>query len=239
MIKIAIVEDEESQARLLEEYLNRYAEEKKIQFKIQKFTNAVSLLENYSADYDIIFMDIRMPYMNGMDAAHRLRKLDKTVLLIFMTSLTQYAISGYEVEALDYIVKPIGYYDFALKMSRAMQRIPKDSPDEIVVSTVNGMVKLSPSDIRFLETEGHHVIYHTADADYRQYGTLSSAEAKLQSYNFCRCNNCYLVNLQYVESIQGYTVTVDGKELRISQPRKKAFVQQLLDYTKRKTTCLN
>lgn len=126
-VRVAVVEDDEKAAATLKQYLTRYGEENQISFKIGMYSNAISILEQYSANYDIIFMDIRMPYLNGMDAAHRLRVLDSTVALIFVTSLTQYAVSGYEVDAMDYIIKPVNYYDFALKLSRVLKRIGTDS----------------------------------------------------------------------------------------------------------------
>lgn len=233
MITVAIVEDDIDQARLLESHLTSYGAEKGLSFNIVHFPQAVALLENYTANFDIIFMDIQLPYMNGMDAARSIRALDKSVILIFITNLTQYAIQGYEVEALDYILKPVEYFDFALKMSRAIRRISEESRNDILITADNGIRKVSPKSIRYVETEGHHVIYHTADGEFRQYATISSIENKLQSYDFFRCNNCYLVNLAYVQRIQGYTVIVDGVELKISQPRKKDFVDKLTEYVRR------
>lgn len=235
MVNVAIVEDDIEYAKGLESYLKRYEDENGPLFKITQFQNAVAMLENYTATYNIIFMDIRMPYMNGMDAAHRLRELDKGVILIFVTSLSQYAVQGYEVDALDYVVKPISYYDFALKLARAIRRLPEGDKNELVISTVNGMVKLVPEDIRYLESVGHHVLYRGRDKEYKQYGSLSSAEKKLKPYGFARCNSCYLVNLRYVEDVKGYTVTVGGIKLQISQPRKKAFIGELVRFTERGT----
>jgi DNA-binding LytR/AlgR family response regulator len=229
-IRIAIVEDETAFAETLQRYLQRFTEEYGNTFQVQTFTNAIALLEPYSASYDMIFMDIQMPYLNGMDAAHRLRELDQKVLLLFITSLTQYAVSGYEVDALDYIVKPVNYYDFALKLNRAIKRLPKEDVVELIVSTNQGMVRLNSANIRYIETEGHHVVYHTTNGDYMQYSTLQKLEEKLTELGFARCNSCYLVNLQYVLHVKGYTAVLDTCELKISQPRKKKFMQQFHSY---------
>lgn len=229
-IQIAIVEDDEVAATTLSSYIQRYAEENNATFKTKVYSNAIALLNSYKAEYDIIFMDIRMPYINGMDAAHRLRALDQKVILIFVTSLTQYAIAGYEVDALDYIIKPVNYYDFALKLSRAVGRVPQAKSYQLIISTDAGVVRLDPDVIRYIETQGHHLIYHTLNGDYTQYSSLSKIELKLNQLDFARCNSCYLVNLQYVRSVKGYILTLDNCELKISQPRKKAFLQALNEY---------
>lgn len=235
MIKIAIVEDEDTYARVLMEYLYRVEEAKEIALELVRYKNAVLLLEGYTADYNLIFMDIRMPYLNGMDAAHKLRELDSNVLLIFITSMTQYAIKGYEVDALDYILKPIGYYEFELKFARALQRMHlREQQPTLIVPATEGKVCLKIDDIRYIETSGHHVIYHTKEKEYKQYATLATAADKLEEHYFYKCNSCYLVNLKYVQKIKGYLVTVDGKELQISQPKKKDFVRKLMEYAEEK-----
>ena len=229
-IHVAIVEDDNTASKTLSDYLSRYAEENHIQFRISPFSDAISMLDNYTADYDIIFMDIRMPYMNGMDAAHRLRALDQKVILIFVTSLTQYAIEGYEVNALSYIVKPVKYYDFALKLSRAVSKVPLVNSTKFELHTKTGTIRLDPQEILYVESSGHHLTFHTFSGEYTQYNSLTKLEEQLSEYGFSRCNSCYLVNLRYVREIKGYTVYLDGCELKISQPRKKAFVQALEYY---------
>lgn len=233
MIKIAIVEDEEAQRTALKNYLEKYGEEHGYSFTIKTFSNAISFLDNYPADYAAVFMDIRMPYMNGMDAAHRLRELDKSVIIVFVTSLMQYAINGYEVNALDYIVKPITYGDFALKMARLVKRLPENGETRLIIPTSSGKVKLNPSEILWLESVGHHVVYHTAEGNYTRYSSLTAAEKELRGLGFFRCSSCYVVNLVYVKGVKGYTVTVGGDELQISQPRKKAFMLAWEEFSKK------
>ncbi|MBQ1490419.1 MAG: response regulator, partial [Blautia sp.] len=105
-IRIAIVEDEEAPRLALLTCLERFGKEKGLALSLSTFSDALSLLDHYEPIYDLIFMDIQLPYLNGMDAARRLRAMDQSVLLVFVTNLTQYAIAGYEVAALDYILKP-------------------------------------------------------------------------------------------------------------------------------------
>ena len=229
---IAIVEDEQEYVATLREYLSRFAAENGLQFQVSAFTNAITFLENYKGNYTIVLMDIRMPYMNGMTAARRLRELDTDVGLIFITSLSQYAISGYEVDALDYILKPVKYYDFALKFSHALDKLGCEGASTIAVSSELGVTKLTLTSIRYIESDGHFAVFHTTDGKtYRQYITMTKLEETLRAQGFSRSNSCYLVNLRYVISIKGYTAYLDqGDTLRISQPRKKQFQQEFTEY---------
>lgn len=230
-VHVAIVEDEEIHQKTLKGYLERYSEEKGISFHIDVFSNPIFLLENYKPIYDLIFMDIQMPDLNGMDTARKLRAMDQNVLLVFVTSLAQYAIEGYEVAALDYILKPVQYFPFAMKLTKALWRIDQDAGDAIKVVNNNGSTRIKLRDILFIEINAHTVTYHTHDGEYHGTGTLSELEEKLQDKQFARCNSCYLVNLRYVSVVKGYQLLLsDGTELRISQPRKKGFMRAMEQY---------
>lgn len=229
MIKVAIVDDEAVHADKLGEYLARYEAEKGLGIHAEKFQNAVAFLTNYVPDYDIVFLDIRMQFMDGLTAAKRLRELDEKVVLVFVTSLAQYAINGYEVNAADYIVKPFSYADFALKLTRAVKLIPSDRFAPYMFRTQNGMVRIDLNTVTYVETDGHRVIYHTKDRDYTQYSSLNAVEKAIREYGFSRCNTSYLVNLRYVDSVEDFTVYVAGVPLQISHPRKKAFTKDVAE----------
>lgn len=233
MINIAIVEDEKEHSDLLKSYLARYAEENNTAFNIKCFGNAISFLEPYTANYDIVFMDIKMPYMDGMTCAHKLRKIDRKVLLIFITSMQQYAVQGYEVEAFHYLVKPLKYFDFALKLTKAIEKTEKNSnTPSILINTETGFLKISPERIKYVEVKNHHCEYVTLDGVYRQYQPLKTAENNLKACNFAKCNNYCLVNLAFVTGISGSSVLIGETSVEMSRPRKKAFIEQFTAFAK-------
>lgn len=228
MIKAAIVEDEAEEAQRLESYLKTYAENNNTAFEISYYESGVSFLAN-AKNYDVVFMDIEMPDLNGMETAKRLRTVNSSVALIFVTNMAQYAVDGYEVDALDFMVKPVSYVNFEMKLRRAVERINASKNDKIVINGTDGMFTVQKSDIKYVEIMSHDIIYHTTDGNISAYGTLKNVEALLGN-GFFRCNSCYLVNLACVDNVRGYMATVAGETLPISHMRKKAFMQTLADY---------
>lgn len=228
MVKIAVVEDEKSASDLLISCLHRFAEERGFAFEITLFTNPLTFLEEFDKKTDIVFMDILLPDLNGMETCRRLRASDKDVTIIFVTNLASYAIKGYEVEALDFIVKPISYDNFSLKLQRALDRVKATEARSIVVSTPQGSKIVSTSTITYIEIMRHQILIHTIGKEsLKTYGTLKNLESQLDPMVFCRCNSCYLVNLRYVQSIKDYVAVVAGESLQISHPKKKEFVSAL------------
>ena len=139
-MKIAIVDDDKDFIQKMREYIARWQTENNTPCTVQSFTNAVNFLEPYSADWDIVFLDIEMPLMNGLEAAKKLRKTDKSACLIFVTSMAQYAINGYEVDALDYVIKPVSYTLFCDKMQRAINYLKKFTKNKVFIRDKNGKV---------------------------------------------------------------------------------------------------
>ena len=231
MVNIAIVEDDETEREKLKNYLADYAKEIHSRFQIASFQNAEAFLSSFQKNYDIIFMDIEMPGKNGMEASFEIRKLDSDVILIFVTNMAQFAVKGYQVDALDFIVKPVVYQDFCFRMQKAIRRvIDKDDRFISISLTGGGFIKLSIDQIRYVEIMSHDIVYHTLDGDYSSYGTLKEVEKKLQNFHFSRCNSCFLVNLKFVDSVKQYDVFLGDTVLKISQPRKKKFLMDLNEY---------
>lgn len=230
MYNIALIEDDPGAMTLLKSHLETYAGAHNVQFNIKEFGKSISFLTNYAGNYDVVFMDIKLPDLNGMAAAKKLRELDKNVLLVFVTSLAQFAVEGYEVNAFDFIVKPVTYSVFALKMQRVLAQVDGNCSVKILISVDDAMLTLESSDIKYVEIMSHNIVYHTVRGELRSYGTLKKVEKTLENANFVRCNSCYLVNLKYVTAVKGFTAYVGGDCLQISHPRRQIFLRALNDY---------
>lgn len=227
MRNIAIVEDEDGPAGLLTSYINKYAETNGAEFNVVRFCNAAEFLEGYKAIYAVVFMDIQMPGLNGMDAAAELRRLDKTVSLVFITNLVQYAQKGYEVDAVSFLVKPVSYFDFSLKFRKALDIYVMNEERSFTVKYRGGMCRISTDKLMYVEIIAHRLYYRMIDGDIEVTGVLSEVEDELSRYGFLRCNKCYLVNPRFIVGINGSFVQVGNTSLQISRPRRAAFLSDL------------
>lgn len=227
MIRIAIVEDEEYYVKQLTGYLEEYQKSESVEFDITVYRDGDAITAEYKAQFDIILMDIQMKFVDGMTAAEEIRKIDSEVVIIFITNMTQYAIRGYEVDALDYVLKPVSYFAFSEKLKRAVSKLKKRKSSYIMLTVKGGIMRVDVSNIYYVESSGHTLIYHTAGGDYLTSGTMKAAEEELGEFGFSRGNKCYLINLDHVDGIQDKCAVVKGEKLQISRPRMNGFMQDL------------
>ena len=203
MIRIAVVEDEDGSAEQLKEFLIRYERELGVQIRSERFRDGDEIADNYKGNFDIILMDIQMRFMDGMTAAEKIRKLDRKVVIMFITNRIDYAIRGYAVDAVDYVLKPVSYFAFREKLSRAIERAGRSEGSMALIPLSSGYVRVKTDDIYYVESEGHVLIYHTKNDDYRTRGKMGEVEEQLSPFGFFRCNKGYLVNLMHIEGVDG------------------------------------
>ena len=199
-------------------------------FEVTCYSDGVNIVEEYEPRYDIIFMDIQMEHMDGMTAAHEIRKFDQKVILIFITNMSQYAINGYSVNALNYLLKPVSYFVFSQQLQKTVSILKKRHSKYMLLPQKDGSIKLNISKIIFIESFKHKLTIYTPDGEYNCIKSMKELEGKLSAYHFFRCNNCYLVNLAYVRSIQGFDVVVGKHLLNVSRSRKKEFIKAMNAY---------
>lgn len=230
MISLAIVEDEDTYAQQLMDFINRYQAESGTFFKVTRFKDGDEITNGYRGQFDIILMDIEMKLMDGMTAAEEIRKLDQEVVIMFITNMTNYAIRGYQVDALDYVLKPVSYFAFSQKLGRAIGKIKKTGAKIISIEMSSGVKKLDIDNIFYIESEGHNLNFYTTAGQFTIRAKLSDFEEQLSQYSFFRSNKGYLVNLKYVDGVENGNCLIAGKKLLISRARKNDFMSALTDY---------
>lgn len=226
-VRIAIVEDSDLDRELLRKNLARYEQERGVRFDLTEFSDGEDLVTGYTADYDLILMDIRMTFMDGMRAAKRVRELDSDVVIVFISNTPQYAIEGYKVRAMDYMLKPITWFSFSESLGRALNSVKPHQKSYVTVALKGGRTKLEMERICYVEAQDHQLLYNTLDGNYVSKGTMRDAEAQLSAGNFFRCNRCYLVNLKHVETYKGCDIRVNGDVIQVSRRRRKSFLDAL------------
>lgn len=230
MIRVAIVEDEPSVRQQLEEYVMRYSRQYGTPFEVKTFADGMDILDDYRPVFDLILLDVEMKHLDGMETAQRIRALDSEVVLLFITNMAQYAIKGYSVGALDYVLKPVPYFAFSQQLQKVEAQLRHRQRHYLAVAVDGGLRRLDTAQLYYAESEGHRVHYYTEEGDFTAAGTLKTLEEKLPEQLFVRCNSGYLVNLAQVRGVQQNTVQVGPYELQISRPKRKAFLTALTDY---------
>lgn len=233
MIRIAIAEDDMQAAHQLQTFLERFGEENHLQMQITVFDDGAKLVGDYRPVWDLLFLDVDMPVMNGFATAKSIRETDPDVCILFVTNLAQYAIRGYDVGAVDYLLKPVNYYALAMRLKRVLRLLRTRETESLMLKTDGNVVRVPLNHIYYIEIFDHDLQCHTVEGTLTTGGTtLSSLEKTLAPRGFVRCHNCYLVNVRYVDAVHGNTLQVLNRELPISRSRRRAVMDALLSCAK-------
>lgn len=230
MFRIAIVEDEDICISLLTEYLKKYEEDTGETFTITVYRDGDGITSTYKAQFDIILMDIQMKFMDGMEAAEEIRKMDSEVIIIFITNMTQYAIRGYQVDALDYMLKPVNYFAFSQKLDKALDKAKNRRSFYVTVAVKGGLQKVDVANLIYIESQRHTLFYHVGKDVLSSRGNMQELEQILESHGFFRSNKGYLVNLKYVDTVQEGCCVIGQEVLPIARARRKEFMEALTKY---------
>lgn len=203
MIRVAIVEDETK----LHDYYRKMIESWGTARNIRLTTTFVESAEEYLFQYDspklfdILFLDVCMKDMNGMELAHEIRKFDRNVQIVFLTGRTEYVFEGYEIDAVRYLVKPVSEGELMKALDACMQKLESIREDYIAVKYHGENLRLSRNEILFVKVDGHYLKMQTTDRVYEWKASLKEILTKLASDRFVMANRSTVVNLEYVTKI--------------------------------------
>ena len=229
-MKVAVLDDTREDAQRLLNYINQFQEQQKCLIQTDTYYASIDFLEEYHSQYDVIFLDIEMPGEDGLNVAHEIRKKDTAVGIIFVTNIAQYAIHGYEVNAIDFIVKPVGYFLFAEKLEKAMHFAKRRQKHDLVVNDEEGIYRIPIEEVYCIKKDRNDLIYYTSQGELRERGTIRMMKEKLAGLAFEECNSGCLVNLGQVRRIGKEDIIVGGFTVPLSRRMKKQFTQSYIDY---------
>lgn len=234
-IRCAIVDDDLDSVESLSNYLRLYANENDIDISISSFNDSAGFIFEYQAIYDVIFLDVQMPKYNGMQVAEEIRKKDDKVFIIFQTRFWQFALQGYQYNALDYFVKPVSYQSLKMRMTMIKKKMSQRE-NMISFTTEDNILKImSINEIVYIEEVGRKQVFHTIDGkeytNIKREG-LSKLEEKLKDKGFARCNSGFLLNLKKCTGIKKGVVYIGNMPFEISRTLRKSFLEQLSNITK-------
>ncbi|MCR4904241.1 MAG: LytTR family DNA-binding domain-containing protein [Butyrivibrio sp.] len=242
MIRIGIVDDDKDSRVLLKSLVSEYASGKTIEYMLAEYESAISYLEG-ARSFDILFLDIDMPNMSGMELAEKVREKDKEVVIIFCTNLQQFALNGYSVGALGFMVKPVQTYSFDLNMERALSAVKaaksrnnEEADTKFVLKDGTISRLISASDIDYVEVRQHYLLYNVRNSTtgarmvIKNRGTMQDAVEVLTPYGFVRCSSSFLVNIKSVTAVSRMNVYIGEELLPIGRTFKESFMDTFSRY---------
>ena len=233
MLKFAICDDEPYMAQEIANQLSRYMNGEQItSYCVSSFQNGCSLLER-DCDFDVIFLDIQMEYLNGMETAKMLRQRKNHSLLIFVTVLKECVFDAFEVEAFDYLLKPLDSGHFKRTMDRIIKSLQQRETKRIVVQRGTSCDVILLAEIVYFEVQGRKIYIHQRSGKITDYYDKLDDLAQRIDGRFFRCHRSYLVNIEYVRGCNaGQVILSQGDKIPVSRLRERDLTQALLRYMK-------
>ena len=232
MIRIAVCDDEETMCAQLEEKISHQLERLGESCRITRYTSALQLL-SAALDYDLIFLDIQMPHLDGLALANALREQNCPCALIFVTVLHDCMLDAFEVEAAGYLCKPVD----DTRLESALKRVLRQQKDRqencILIRSMNQCRSVRIRDIYYCEVINRKIYLHTKNEVIVCYGKIHELETQLRG-RLVRCHRSYLVNPAYLREYTGGEIRLeDGSRIPAARKRRQAVMDAMLDHMKR------
>ncbi len=220
-MRIAVCDDNQIDRDIIKDFLHTYMTEKSIPNTMTEYENGMNLIYDIEEGYyyDLVFLDIFMDQIQGMDIARKLRSVGYTGNIVFLTSTAEFAVDSYEVEASGYLLKPHDYGKLCGLLNRIIDRT---NIGQFQVSVRNTIYSIPFGEIVYVESRNNVCILHRSNGkEYTIYKKLSEVESQLNESRFLRCHQSYLVNMSYIAKADKQFELTTGDVVLIRQRSQK------------------
>lgn len=232
MIRIGICEDAPQDREKLEHYIRNFISKKGIEFSLDKFMSSEDFLEKWdNTPYDILFLDVYMDQMTGIELAKKIRKIDQNVIIIFVTSNTTHALEGYKIHAYDYLVKPLTQIDFDHTLQDVFTHLKLKGKEYFAFPTNEGELKLDLDDLYYIESNVRKTnLYLENELFICQYN-INTLEEKLKSLGFIRTHRSFIVNMRKIKLLKSTEVILENeRSVFLSKYKAKDVKAEFMQY---------
>ena len=234
-MKIAICEDNIDEFNIIHKYIMNWADENNININVDKFQSAESFLFEWTDynKYDVIFLDIKMKKISGIELSNLIREKNKSIDIVFTTGIFDYALHGYKVDAIQYLLKPIKQDDIHLCLNKVLNRIEHSNnlSQFMVIQTSKEIIKLNYDEIYYFDMFSPNIIIYTLKDKIILRKAISDIEKDIKCNSFIRCHRSYIVNLKYVKSISKNTIILEnGINIPLSRNKYKEVNNYFIKY---------
>lgn len=229
MLLVSIVDSNGKDVHQLHSVLEDYFNRINTSYVEQVFKTGVEFIQS-AQNSDIVFMDMQLDKLDGLETARIMRKLGSQAQLIYTAKSAERAICGYEVDALDFLLKPVSANAVSFALDKAMKRLESATSTSLALKLPNGMASISSNDITYVEVFDHNLVFHTVRGEFNVRGRLSKVYEMLDPERFILCNRSFLVNLRYVSGIWSDHVLVGNTKITVSKSHRKEIVSRFSAY---------
>ena len=229
-MRLAVCDDESSQRLILIDAISKHGTLGD-DVSVDEFPDGSSLVGSHrKLPYDIIFLDIQMPVMDGLKAAQCIRREDRSAIIVFITNYQQYVLQTFKIEAFDYLLKPIASNQVCEVLERALRK-HQSLHCKAKFNNKGDAIVLDVNDIAFIESYGRRITLGTRERKFECSGNLNEFEKQLKPYGFCRCHQGFLVNMSFIEGIDGTSFLVsNGRHVPVSVRRRQECLKAYNQY---------
>lgn len=233
LVRVAIVEDEAELRDYYGKMVETWGKARNLRLIITFVESSEEYLFKYDRQdiFDIIFLDICMKNMNGMELAHEIRKFDRNVQIVFITGKAEYVFEGYEIGAVRYLIKPVEERELAKTLDACMERLGSNREDYLTIKYQGENLRISRSEIMFVKVDGHYLQMKTVDKVYEWKDSLKEMIGKLDSERFVMANRSVVVNLEFVNKItREECILENGEAIPVSRGAYGSLNEAFMKY---------